>query len=126
MDMSKYASAAGFIGVDDVKAGQKETITDVKLGNFDKPVVEFESGAKLSLNKTNVRKLIEAFGEDSRDWTGCAVELSAGEINYQGASTRCVLVTPLVEADALPKPAAAKKSSPTKTGDDMDEAIPFS
>ena len=47
-------------------------------GKYDKPVATFESGAQFSLNMTNVSTLINAYGQDSRDWIGCTVELYIG------------------------------------------------
>ena len=38
------------------------TITIIEEGRYDKPVVIFEDGTRLSLNGTNVSTLITAFG----------------------------------------------------------------
>jgi hypothetical protein len=95
MLMTEYGATA-FIGLDDVRQGAlRLTIANVELGSFGKPVVTFTNGDRFSLNKTNVRTLIDAFGEDSRDWTGCEIEAYAGQINYQGQQTASVLVRPV-------------------------------
>ena len=78
MDMRKYGSST-FIGVEDLRDGpEQETITSVADGKFNKPVATFESGDKLSLNKTNVKSLIKAYGPNGQDWNGCVVELHPG------------------------------------------------
>lgn len=96
MLMSEY-SAAPYISVVDVQKPKRGIIKDVSMGSFDKPVMKLETGEKLSLNKTNVAILIKAFGEDSRDWAGCEVEMYAGQIPYQGTSKDAVLVRPISE-----------------------------
>src|SRR5215467_12239100 len=100
MNMSEYAGSA-FIKLDDVRGSpQRETIKDTKLGDYGRPNLVFESGNVLSLNKTNVRVLIKAYGEDSRDWNGCEVELSAGSTSYQGEERDSVRVKPVASAQA--------------------------
>lgn len=81
MDMTKYAGST-FIKVEDLAGGSlRKTIADVEEGKFEKPVATFRDGPKLSLNKTNVRTLIRAFGEDSSDWIDQLVELYAGTVS---------------------------------------------
>ena len=124
MDMTQYTGAA-FITVDDVGNGPlQETIAKVALGNYDKPVLSFESGGQLSLNKTNVKTLIRAYGKDSRDWIGCRIEIAAGEIEYQGKITASVLVRPISEKKT-PDLAKLTSKPDTRKGVDMDDAIPF-
>jgi hypothetical protein len=111
MDMTEYAGTA-FIGYDDIRNGpRQETITDVTIGNYDKPVLAFESGAQFSLNKTNTRVLVRAYGKDSRDWVGCRIELFGGETEYQGQKTNSVLVRPISPEKA---PAASKATPEPK------------
>ena len=87
MDMTRYASAA-FISVDDVQTRQRKKIKDVTMGNWDKPVLEFTDGTKLSANKTNVTRLIAAFGTDSRDRAGCTVDLSVAKPTFRAGPPR--------------------------------------
>ena len=95
MLMTEY-SASSFIGVNDVRQGPLQAaIADVEMGNFGKPILKLDNGDNFSLNKTNVRTLIRAYGEDSRDWVGCRVEFSVGQIEYQGQKTETVLVRPI-------------------------------
>ena len=66
MDMSKYAGQS-FIKIDDVRDGPiEEQIAAFGMGKFDRPVLTFESGDMMSLNQTNVRTLICAYGKDGR------------------------------------------------------------
>ncbi len=77
MDMRDYAGSS-FITVESLRDGpRRKTIVSVAPGKYDKPVATFESGDQFALNKTNIRTLINAYGEDSQDWTGYAVELSS-------------------------------------------------
>ena len=50
---------------------------------------------KFSINKTNVRTLIKAYGEDGREWLGLTIELYAGETTYQNQPKDSVLVRPI-------------------------------
>jgi hypothetical protein len=119
MDMKKYA-ASRFIGVEDLRDGlRQETIVSVEPGKYDKPVATFESGDQLTLNKTNVRTLINAYGEDSQDWVGCTIELSIGPAKYNGGQIESVVVKPI----SPPKPLAAQTPAPKKP--DLDDQIPF-
>jgi hypothetical protein len=120
MDMSQYAGS-GFIKFDDVRDGPVQgKIKDVKTGKFDRPVVSFDNGNKLTLNATNVKTLILDLGPDSRDWVGYVVECFAGETRYQGESKDSVLVRP-VTAPTKQELAerAARKSPPPDMDDEM-------
>ena len=131
MRMSDYAGS-DFVKYDDVAGNpRRETIASIKLGGYDRPEATFESGSLLSLNKTNVRTLIKAYGEDSRDWIGCTIELYGGRTEYKGETHDSVLVRPISPTRAAPpksdnvvtmtNPPAAE---PRKR-DDMDDEIPF-
>jgi hypothetical protein len=100
MLMSDYASKH-YIGLADVQGKPiKATIKDVIMGNYDKPVLVLNTGARFSVNKTNVTTLISELGEDSRDWSGCEIELRAGQLPYQGSFHEGVVVCPLNGKDA--------------------------
>jgi hypothetical protein len=91
MDMRRF-SGEHFIKVDDVRDGPlQEVIAGVKLGKYDKPDLVFESGDLLSLNATNNKTLVRAYGPNSDDWIGKEVELFHGEIEYQGKMQEAVL-----------------------------------
>ena len=122
MDMRQF-SGSSFITVKTLRDGpREEVIVSVEPGRYDKPVATFERGDQLTLNKTNVRTLIYAYGENSRDWVGCIIELSIGPANYNGDQIESVVVKPV----SPPKPLAARtpvpKQPPVK---DMGDEIPF-
>jgi hypothetical protein len=94
VDMSKYI-ASNFIKYEDVEgAPAKKTIVKVEPGKFDKPVLTFNDGKQLGLNKTNVRMLVRAFGKDDAGWLGNTVELYAGNVQFQNKSFDTVLINP--------------------------------
>jgi hypothetical protein len=102
MDMSKYGGAA-FLKFDDVvSAPRRAKVVSVEIGAFDKPVLEFESGEKLSLNATNVRTLCKHFGQDSRGWAGITIEVFAGETEFKGVKQNSALVRPVTLSDDIP------------------------
>jgi hypothetical protein len=119
MDMSRYASSS-FIKVDDLAEGLEEkVITEIGEGKYEKPVVTFIDGTKLSLNGTNVRALINAFGPNDEDWIGQRIELYAGTVKFNGKDTPSVLVRAL-----NPSPAAAR-TLPKPQRDVPDDEVPF-
>jgi hypothetical protein len=109
MDMQEF-SGGGFVKVDDVKEGPiKEQIDAVKLGKWDKPNLVFESGSLLSVNATNNRILMRAYGRNSDDWVGKEIELYLGEIEFQGTPREAVLVRPISPPIKKPKKPPAPK-----------------
>ena len=121
MDMSKY-SGETFLKFEDVANGpRREKVVDVGIGGFDKPVLEFESGEKLSLNATNNRVLCKFYGKDSRDWVGNTIELYPGETEYQGKKKSSVLVRPISPGKPFRERHAPEPEKPPEMNDD----IPF-
>jgi hypothetical protein len=122
MNMTKYAGAA-FIKFEDVAQGpQRQTIADVRMGGYDRPVLEFESEHSLSINATNTRTLIKSYGEDSRDWIGLTIELYAGQIEFKGEKTNSVLVRPVSPGKPLKEWHAAERPAARA---ELDDEIPF-
>ena len=81
MDMTQFAGSGRFLKVADLDGGSiQETIAAIGPGKYDKANATFESGAVLSLNVTNTRALIKAYGSNSTDWLGKVVELYIGKI----------------------------------------------
>jgi hypothetical protein len=99
-------------------------ITSAAEGQFDKLDLTFDDGTRLSLNVTNTRALARAYGTDDADWIGKEIELTVGEIEYQGKLQESILVKPIsppIEKRPPPKP----KGESDKRGD-LDDEIPFS
>jgi hypothetical protein len=123
MDMRDYAGSA-FITVEGLREGpRQETIVAVALGKYDKPVTSFESGDQFALNKTNTRTLINAYGEDSRDWIGNTVELFLGTATFNGEERESVVVRPVSPSKLVESRMPAPKSS--RPANDMSDNIPF-
>ena len=95
LNMKKY-SGESFLKVADVRDGPLDLqIAVIREGKFEKPDLVFETGDILSLNATNTKILMRAFGSDSDGWIGKQVELYLGEIEYQGHMQEAVLVRPI-------------------------------
>jgi hypothetical protein len=121
MDMRKY-SGTPFLKPDDVKAGPlRVVIVDVTEGKFGRPDLEFSDGTKLSVNATNNRTLVTSYGDESDDWINKEIELSLGEVEYDGQMQETVVVKPIsppVEKKKLPEPRKSRSG-------DMDDEIAF-
>ena len=121
MDMRKYSGAA-FLKPGDVKAGPgplEKVIDNVTLGKYGKPDLEFDDGTKLSINATNNKTLINAYGPSSDDWLNKKIELVVGETEYEGEPRESILIKPI-------SPANEKKPKPKSSrGSDMDDEVPF-
>jgi hypothetical protein len=112
MDMRKFSSPT-FLKVNDVRDGPLQLqIAAVNEGKYEKPDLVFETGETLSLNATNVKTLIRAYGPKSEGWTGKQIELTLGTVKFQGEPQDAVIVKPI-------SPPIAAKSS------EMDDEIPF-
>jgi hypothetical protein len=98
MDMRPFSGRV-FLKLDDIRAGQLELeIADAKPGKYGKPDLYFRSGEILSLNATNCRTLIQAYGPDSTDWVGKQIRLVVGEVEYQGRLQDGIIVEPISPA----------------------------
>jgi hypothetical protein len=104
MDMRAYGKTSYYkvSDFDDVNEPVIELIVSDAVGKWDKPVLNFLSGKKLSLNKTNVDTLIKAWGAESANWVDHEVELYVDTIPTQQGVTNAVLVRPITTP---PKPA---------------------
>lgn len=112
MDMRKY-SGETFIKVVDVQGGPfRAKIAAVKEGQYGRPNLVFESGEILTLNATNNKILMRAYGPNSEDWIGKEIELFLGEIEYQKKMQEAVMVRPI-----------SPPLKPAKT--EFDDTIPF-
>jgi hypothetical protein len=130
MDMREYSGTV-FLKADDVRDGpRRERIVKVGIGKFDRPLVEFDGGDRLTLNVTNCKTLIKHLGLDSRDWVGAEIELFLGTTTYNGEQTDSVLIRPLSVKPPKPAAQAQQRSQQNAHGGgytrgDMDDEIPF-
>ncbi len=81
------------IKFDDLKDGSRiEVIEDARPGKYGKLDLIFQSGDMLGLNATNTRKLVKVRGLESDDWRGLKVELSQGQLEFNGEPTDSVIL----------------------------------
>jgi hypothetical protein len=121
VDMKKY-SGEHFIKVNDVRDSPIEgRIAGVREGKYGKPDVILESGDVLSLNATNNKILMRAYGTDSDFWLAKMIRAVLGEIEYQGAPHEAVVVEPI----SPPIKKKETKDADSKPAPDMDDEIPF-
>jgi hypothetical protein len=118
LNAKKYAGQI-YIGPDDVRTPRRETIEEVFPGNYDKLVLRFKSGDRLSLNATNTRAVIREYGDDADQWSGCTVELSFTRVDFRGEPTDSVLLTP------VPRKAPVVDRGDRPLSNDPDDQIPF-
>jgi hypothetical protein len=74
-----------------------------------KPILYFETGKPMVINRTNFEELEAAFG-DSDDWSGQKTKIYCAPTQYQGKRVDGLRVEPIV-----PKPAAKD--------DDLDDEV---
>jgi hypothetical protein len=70
-------------------------LTTVGEGKFDRPVLGFDDGTQLSLNATNNRVLVGAYGPESDNWIGKTIELRLGEVEFNGNVQKSIVVKPI-------------------------------
>ena len=119
-DMKKYAGSP-FIKFDDCETPIKSVIMGVKEGKYGKPDLTLESGDKFSLNGTNTKILIRAYGCDDGDWLIDQDRLVQGKTKYEGKLTNSVIIQPL--SPGRPEEERTKPSSANQG--DTDDDIPF-
>ena len=128
IDMRKYGGEY-YLTIADVRDGPlRMKIVDIREGKYDKPDLIFETGDALSLNATNRRVLMRAYGPTSDTWLGKDIELVLGEVEFQGKSQESVLTKPISppltateRAAATPEPTRVNGGGSTS----MDDDIPF-
>jgi hypothetical protein len=125
MDMKQYAGEH-FLKVTDLDDEPiQKTIAVIKTGKWDKPNCVFEDGDVLSLNVTNSRALLKAYGSDSDGWVGKTIELYVGKVEVRDGDIKdAILVRPVSPPLRRPKsPPQASKTEPAEG--DPSEEIPF-
>jgi hypothetical protein len=133
MDATQYAGNS-YLTVEDLADGPRtdEKIIAIFVGAYEKLVLQFASGAALSLNVTNTRRMIKAFGEETEGWNGKLVELYVGEIPFKGVPTKSIMVRPPEKPDEKPDergdaepPAAPHTPALPPPVPDYEDEIPF-
>jgi hypothetical protein len=96
MDMSKHAGGLYLRAEDIRESGPKRVkIERVEEGQYGKPVLVLNDGTSLTLNQTNTRTLIRAYGSESRDWIDREIELHLSQTSYEGHAQDSILVKPI-------------------------------
>lgn len=122
MDMRKYCSGETYLTIADVRDGPLQmTIADAREGKYDKPDLHLEGGDVLSLNATNRKTLVRAYGFASGSWIGKQIELSLGKTTFEGETRDSIIVNPVSPALT----AAEKAAAGELPADKMDDEIPF-
>jgi hypothetical protein len=131
MDMRKYSST--FIKPDDVRDGpRREKIVHIyESEKYGRPVLELESGDQFSLNDTNNKTLIKAWGFDGAGWLGQELELTLGHYKDWNSDSPEEKETVVVRAISVRDPARGNGERPStqimpRAKDKaMDDEIPF-
>ena len=91
-------------GFDKSEVGkEKQVRSRLFVEEFDRPLV---------INRTNVKALIDLYGNDTADWIGEKFNLYVSETSFQGDTVRCLRVRAVKAEKPVEQPAAkpAKKS----------------
>jgi hypothetical protein len=98
-------------GFDKCEVGkEKQVRSRLFVEEFDRPLV---------INRTNVKALIDLYGNDTSDWIGEQFNLYVSETSFQGDTVRCLRVRAVraekgAEKPAEEKPPATKSARKTK------------
>jgi len=111
MNVSEYSGSA-FVKISGLADGpERKTIAKVEIGRYGRPVLTFTDGSRLSVNVTNNKLLVRAFGDDDEAWVGQKIELYAGKTKYEAGETDSVLVRPFSPPAATRKPQSGSDDS---------------
>ena len=118
-----------YVGPDQVRNKPiRATIIGVEIGEkYGRPILDLGRFGKFSLNATNVDILRRHYGDDDQDWISCEIELCLGRIKYRGQENDSVLISPITpeKPDAKLETSRPVDRPRRKSGDDMDDEIPF-
>jgi len=95
-DSRKY-STAKFLNVEKVgdEVFDKKVVEVEEDGKYEKPILVFSDGTKLSLNNTNRETMEKNYGFDMDGWIGVKVRLAVGELTFNNKPTPSVILTPI-------------------------------
>jgi hypothetical protein len=133
VDMRKYAST--YVKPDEVRNGpiQARIVNVFESEQYNRPVLELETGSQFTLNETNTNTLIKAWGSKSEDWIGQEIELALGTYKdwrddppTQKETVRARAISPAQTGNGS---TAAKPPLPISrtatTAQDLEDEIPF-
>ena len=137
MDMRKFGT--GFIKPEDVRENPIRARIVIVLEELDKygqPVIELDTGAQFSLNRTNNDILLRAWGYDSKNWPDQEIEFFHGTYRDRetDAEKETVKVRPISPAKSATSnnsgtenkpPLPAPMSRPAPLAMDLDDEVPF-
>jgi hypothetical protein len=110
-----------------------ESVSVEKMGDDTKPVLHFQSGRKMVLNKTNAMRLVEAIGSDETDdWGGWSITLYPAKVDFQGKRVDALRIDDRPGATKPPTAGVKRPTAPPEPSDDDlggmpdDDSIPFS
>jgi hypothetical protein len=94
-------------GFDKSEVGKEKQIRSrLFVEEFDRPLV---------INRTNVKALIDLYGNDTSDWIGEQFNLYVSETSFNGDTVRCLRVrAPKAEKPVEDKAAGTKSTRKTK------------
>jgi hypothetical protein len=129
VDARKFASK--FVKPDDVRDSPIQTriISVLEDDRYTRLLLELETGSQFALNDTNTSTLIKAWGHNTDDWIGCAIQLELGTYKDWRADPpedkETVRVRVVPKTAEAPGPAKPLPPSRAKNGANMDDEIPF-
>jgi hypothetical protein len=126
MDARKFLKGPTFRTTKDVEEGPVQSLIErVEEGKYGKLNLIFADMTAISVNATNNRVLIGAFGYSTENWIGRTVELYAGEVEFAGKPQPAVMIRPL-DVPKKPMSAAPPLTDLVNKNDDMGgDDIPF-
>ncbi len=90
-------------GFDKSEVGkEKQVRSRLFVEEFDRPLV---------INRTNVKALIDLFGNDTADWIGESFNLYVSETSFNGDTVRCLRVRAVKAEKVVDDKAAGTKST---------------
>jgi hypothetical protein len=116
---------------------QTRIVSVLRNEQYDRPVLELETGCQFTLNATNVNTLMKAFGWESNNWIGQEIVLELGTYKDWRAdppedkeTVRVRAVSPAKTVEAQNGSASTNKPLPpsrvvTSRKDDLDDEIPW-
>ena len=133
MDMRNFAPK--YIKPDQVRDGRITTriLNVFESERYNRPVLELENGSEFTLNDTNNRILMNAWGYESNEWIGQEIQFVLGTYKdwktdppVDKETVKVIAVSPAKTAPgnsgALPAPVS--RVSPLLK-DDLDDSVPF-